>query len=227
MRALHRALALAFTAGCTRTLPPPESPERRPPDALASQEGGTPGVGWVAISTDVPARVERLAPVDGVTSRGVVATVLCEETPCDVPLPYGDYELRFTSLSNAERTSRSLVGVHGESVIVRHVFGQDRASGSIGPIIMIAGVVTLVAATVVAVALQPSPSNPSNGPSGAPPDGSSNPAPFIALGGFGVFGLGMLLTALSPSAPPNGATTYGAAQLGGQSSAAGSLGVRF
>jgi hypothetical protein len=193
--------------GCAESLPPPERPEPTLPGGTTQPESGQPGVGRIAIATDVPARVERLAHAEGVRHVGVIATLLCRQTPCEVTLPYGDYEVRFTSLADPERTSQALLDVHGASAVLRHVLGRHQGSSAVGPVIIGLGAVTLIGGTIAAAALQSPPDNPSNGPSGAPPNGSNNPAPYIALAGLGVLGLGILITAFSPSTHQDGATT--------------------
>jgi hypothetical protein len=202
------ALSVAVTVlGCTNNLPPAATPEPTLPDGLALPESGQPGLGRIAIATDVPARVDRLAHAEDIRHVGVIATLLCQQTPCEVTLPYGDYELRFTSVDDPGRTSRALLAVHGETGALRHVLGRNQGSSVIGPVVIGAGALALIGAIIAGVALQSPPDNPSNGPSGGPPNGSNNPAPYIALGGLGVLGVGILLTALSPSTHQDGATT--------------------
>lgn len=100
------------------------------------------------------------------------------------------------------------------------------SSVDVGPIIMVLGALTLVGAVITAVALQTPPRNPSNGPSGPSPNGN-NPAPYIALGGVGVLGLGMLLTALPPPVRQDGATTQGAPPVASRPPVGGSVTFGF
>jgi hypothetical protein len=110
-------------------------------------------------------------------------------------------------VTDAGRTSTAVLDVHEPSVVLRHALGQRRGGNVIGPVVMVLGAVTLIGAAIAAAALQSAPADPSNGPSGAPPNGSNNPAPYIALGGLGTLGLGILITALAPSTHQSGAST--------------------
>jgi hypothetical protein len=229
MRALSVAMALALAAtGCVETLAPPASPEPTLSGDVPPPGRGPEGFGRVTLSTDVPARVERLARIDGVRHTGVSATLLCARTPCEVTLPYGDYDLRFTSTAGSERSSGAVLSVHDTTVVLRHVLGQERSGGSaIGPVLLALGAATLVGAVVAAVALQQPPSNPSNGPSGPPPTGSSNPAPYLALGGVGILGAGAFFLAMPPTVHQDGATTQWSPPVASAPAIGGSVGVRF
>jgi len=228
MRTVCVALVVVLVAtGCSADLPPPASPPPTLPEGMMLPEGGQAGLGRVGLSSDVPARVERLARLEGVRQSGAVATLLCQETPCEVTLPYGDYDLRFTSVTDSGRTSTAVLGVHEPSVVLRHAIGQRRGSNVIGPVIMALGAATLIGAAIVAAAVQPPPANPSNGPSGGPPNGSNNPAPYIALGGVGALGLGLLVTALAPSTHQSGATTQWSAASVSGAPLGGSFVLRF
>jgi hypothetical protein len=207
MRAHALGAIVAVTAmGCAQSIPPPEAPEATLPEGMAQPESGQPGFGRIAIVTDVPARVDRLERAEGARTGGFITSLLCDETPCEVTLPYGDYEIRFTSTADSQRTSQALLDVHEGSIVLRHVLGQKHGASAIGPAIIVLGLGALVGAAITAVAVQSSPPNPSNGPSGASPD-ANDPAPYIALGGLGVVALGVLLTALPSSVHQDGATT--------------------
>jgi len=166
MRRVSLALTVALVAtGCSANLPPPASPPPTLPDGMRPPERGQAGLGLgrVGISTDLPARVDRLAHVEDARYGRVVTTLLCAETPCEVTLPYGDYELRFTSVADSGRTSTAVLSVHEETLVLRHALGQRHGSNAVGPVLVVLGAVTLIGAAIAAAALQAPPPNPSNG----------------------------------------------------------------
>jgi hypothetical protein len=215
------------TSGCAGSVAPPASP---PSESFEDVEPPAPaqsGFGRVAIASDVSARVERLDPIEGPRS-GTLLTLLCEQTPCEVTLPYGDYRLRFTAAHHPDRASTALLTVHDPSLILRHELGRERSASRVGPVLIGLGAAALVASAVTFFVSQSAPANPSNGPSGPSPD-ANDPAPYIALGGFAVLAVGAIVTAVASSDHSGGAS--GATSVSPRVAAEGpqsqSIGFRF
>src|SRR5438045_3226945 len=117
-------VSLIFTQACApvRTVPPPAVPDQSlPPVAGPLPEPGG-GMARVVVSTDVPARVERITAMTEQLERHVGTrdvpsiSLLCEATPCAVTLPYGDYELVFTGFPDSSRTRSATLHVQTETV---------------------------------------------------------------------------------------------------------------
>src|SRR5260370_16506950 len=167
--------SLLFTQACApvRTVPPPTVPDQSlPPVAGPLPEPGG-GMARVVVSTDVPARVERITAMTEqlerhIGTRDVPSIVLlCEATPCAVTLPYGDYELVFTGIADPGRTSSATLHVRAETVVMKHTLGQVRhASGqAAGAVLVITGIILLGVAGGLATS-QTLP-RPSSSPAGA------------------------------------------------------------
>jgi hypothetical protein len=198
------AVILVITQACSpvQTLPPPAAPDRSLPRLEAPLPPAGGGLARVIVSTDVPARVERVLAITEMPMRRYGTTdvpslgVLCESTPCVVTLPYGDYELNFTSLQDPARVSSTTLRVQGDPVVLKHALGQERhASGqAIGATLMVTG--ALLLGGMLALAARPHSS-------------SSNDAALRGLGIAGATGIGIggLVMMASPTVRQEGSTS--------------------
>lgn len=196
------------SAACTRTLPPPAPPARELPpldEPLPEVGEGTgEGLSRVVITTDVPARVERIAHVETIAHRGSFRTstvvgreLLCAETPCTVSLPYGDHELIFAGTIDRARTSSTQISVRRASTVVNHTLGQDRTHPArpVATVVAATGIVLMA----VAIALVSTASERHE----KVPEAT---AP-IFMAGMGTTMLGGIFMAATPTTLQDGATT--------------------
>lgn len=195
-------LLLSQAACVTQRVPPPRAPDPSMPDVGVLPDGGG-GMARVVIATDVPSRVERvthhLARLDQQTAPLSViggAGLLCEETPCAVTLPYGDYELVFTGKKDHERGSTTTLVVRRPTVILNHTLGREHTPAGQG----LAWLLATTGAVFLGVAL------------GIAADQSAlratgSTAPGLALGGVGLMSLGGIVSLASPSTKQEGAST--------------------
>lgn len=149
------ALLGTLTTGCVRNIPAPRPPE--PTIPMTSDDEvpeGEAGMARVIIGTDVTARVDRVGGhFDQIVHRGRetrsyvtdVDTLLCASTPCTVALPYGDYELKLSAVSDPTRASTATIRVRHRTEIVNHVLGMNRRSttGTLGGVLSVIGSVVV------------------------------------------------------------------------------------
>jgi hypothetical protein len=156
----------------------------------------------VVVSTDVPARVERITAMTEQLERHIGTkevpsiALLCEATPCAVTLPYGDYELVFTGIADPGRTSSATLHVRAETVVLKHTLGQVRhARGqTAGYALVVTGIILLGVAGGLAT-------------SQTLPRASSSTVGGFALAGLGGLALGGVVLAASPTMRQEGATS--------------------
>jgi hypothetical protein len=199
-RSLVVASLLAAWAPACAVLPPPAEPEATVPDVVAPKVAEDAGVSRVLIDTDVPASVARV--LEGEASFGgwhrggtrdiTFRTPLCEETPCAVVLPYGDYEIEATALDDRERKVSTVVHADASTVVVNAILPVrlNRLARGAG-IGAIAIGLTAAAVGIGVAALGSSPSSnvgASGGTLGA----------VTALSGLGLAGFGAVLLATNP-----------------------------
>jgi len=179
-----------FVAGCYRVvkLPAPWPPPAFVPNV---QTMGSPGTGLSRVildSPDGPALVEqvsggRVSAIAGTTSfQGslTLSSRLCT-TPCVVDVVPGPYELRFTLLSDPNRTSTGFINVDQRPSVYRHAIGRKENNawkGYVGWPLLILGV--LLDAAVVQRAAE-----------SADDSGSMNNTSTGQLLGTGAFTLGI------------------------------------
>ncbi len=128
--ALAWMASVASLAACrpVTVFPPPEAPLATMPALAAPMPETRAGMTRVVIATDVPARVERVIQHDGFTSDPRLRDdVVCAKTPCVVMLSRGDYELMFKGLTDDGRSSKMTVGFHGDTEVLNHTLGEERA----------------------------------------------------------------------------------------------------
>lgn len=200
------SFALSSVA-CVRQLPPPPPPALHVPEGAVTEDTAS-GFSRLTISTDVPARVERIAGVP--SHRGPMRELLCSETPCTVTLPYGDHELEFEGLKDGGRRSSTVVRLATPNEVLEHTLGTQRSSAGqvLGFMLITAGLATII--TVGALAS-------SDRRAGSPDDSALQIGAGIGAGGLV---LGGALMAASPGTRQDGATSH--APIVG-----GSVGVHF
>jgi hypothetical protein len=136
---LGAMVVLTLAASCGRTLSPPAAPERVVPTNFISIPP-EPGLGHVLLDTpDGPATVVEVtsrssasasgaygvwADASGETTRAVCTT------PCEVNLPYGTHELRFTLVDDGSRESTANIVAGEHPSVARHAVGR-REVGSL------------------------------------------------------------------------------------------------
>jgi len=185
-------LAFLFSSAsvaCTTTvLPPPEPPPRELPPQEEPLPTESDGLSRVIITSNVPARVERVRHGK---------ELLCAETPCTVTLPYGDYELVFTGRSDHQRTSTALVSVRRPSTVVNHALGQERGNPLrvVGALVFVTGLAMVVVAAAMA-----EDANEKN-------ERTPKEAAPVAMAGFGSVLFGGLIIGLTPTKIQEGSTT--------------------
>jgi hypothetical protein len=174
------------------------------------------GMARVIISTDVPARVERVTT--GTARRGLRASylqlddLLCESTPCVVTLPYGDHEIAFHALTESNRhSSPIIVRVRKATEVVNHTFGMSKGNPGqvLGALAAITGVVLVGVAVGMAMHEQRQHRPTTDGPVN------------LAMGGGLTILGGCVLMAIFPGTHQEGSTTQWSPTVGGN------LGVRF
>jgi hypothetical protein len=170
-----------------------------PLDGPLPEAGG--GMARVVISTDVPARVERIASVAERNSRRFDTSefssraVLCDPTPCVVTLPYGDYELTFQGVSDPGREGTAKLHVRTDTVVLKHALGQRRFARGQATGYGIALVGTVLLAVAAAAATRP--------------DARSNSSTIegLAIAGAGGLALGGVILVASPTTKQEGSTS--------------------
>jgi hypothetical protein len=177
------------------------------------------GFARTVFSSDIPARVER---VDHITVRyreGTSRTLLCNPTPCAVTLPYGDHEVVFTAIADAERTSTVTVHARERTVVVNHTLGQVHHSpgqaGGAGALVF--GILLVSIAAGIAAA-------PHHDGSVMSTD-EKQALGGLALGGLVSITVGGIVLAASPTTIQDGATHQWNPPP--QKVAGGSLGFKF
>lgn len=201
VRTLAACVLGSLIVSCTKQVPPPSPPPRSLPAAVANEEDAldtyrTPNTSLVVITSDVPAKVERVMGIDETpTARRVLRQriweTICPSTPCSVRLPRGDSTLLFVGLKDASRESITTIRVGTENAVVNHTLGQER--GSVGTYVGVGLVVVGLAALVFPYGFdldQP----------------KAAPSIFVASGIGAIFG-GLTLMGLDPSIKQPGATT--------------------
>ena len=201
---------------CSRTLDPPPRPPPTMPALDEVPKEPESGMARVLISTDVPARVDRLTT--GSASRGLRASyvrlddLLCESTPCAVTLPYGDHEIAFTSLKDGTRhSSPIIVRVRKPTEVVNHTFGRSTSN----PGQVLGGLAVLTGVVLVGVALGVQVHQQKTGERS-----TDVPANLAMGGGLSILGGGVLM-AIFPGIHQEGSTTQWSPTIGG------SFGGRF
>ncbi|HEX3770404.1 MAG TPA: hypothetical protein VHV30_06050 [Polyangiaceae bacterium] len=190
------SLLAAWTPACA-VLPPPAEPEATIPDVALPKVADDAGLARVIIETDVPASVSHLS--EGEESwryRGrdvTVRTLLCEETPCALTLPYGDYEIEATAIDDPRRKIATVVHVGGNTVVVNEILprplNQPARGGGIAAVTL--GLVTAgMGIVIAALASSPASNVGSNG---------GTVGAITSVSGLGLAGFGTVLLATNPS----------------------------
>lgn len=162
------------------------------------------GMARIIVSTDVPARVERIASHRAWTpeasahvSPEVGEGLLCEETPCVVTLPYGDHELVFKGTRDSERVGSATLKVRSETIVINHTLGRVHHPGGQA----VGWGITLVGAVCLGVALGMAETSEKNHT-----ELSSSVAP-LAMAGLGTMLFGGVIGLASPTTRQDGAST--------------------
>ena len=162
MRHLLILAGIVGLSGCYRTvkLPPPPEPAKNMPN-VASE--GEPGEGLARVILDAEPGSALVEKISGGSVGATVGTQamsgalemrsrLCT-TPCVVDLGPGPYELQFTSLTDATRTSRAFINVDQRPSIYRHTLGKrdNKAwKGFVGwPVAVLGGIFALGGAATI------------------------------------------------------------------------------
>jgi len=126
-------VAVILTASCGRTLPPPAAPEHVAPTNFISVPPLS-GMGQVVLdSPDGPANVVEVlsrSTASAYAPNGATAFASAETTravcttPCEVNLPYGSHELRFTLLTDVFRESTANIVAGERPTVARHAVGR-------------------------------------------------------------------------------------------------------
>jgi hypothetical protein len=221
-RASLASLALIpfAAAACapTNVVPPPAPPQASYPSEITVPEvSAESGLARVVISTDVPARVERLEHIIVSYRSGTSRVLLCDPTPCAVTLPYGDHELVFTAKADAERTSSATIHAREQTVVVNHALGQlHHSSGEgTGVALLLTGLLIVGIAGGVAAA-----ENKNGGMS----TDAKQVVGVLALAGLGSLAVGGIVLAASPTTIQEGATRQWNVPA---KAASASLGLKF
>lgn len=162
---LGLASALA-SIGCVSGVASRPLNYRMPPRDLVDASRGKPGV---IVQTDRPARVyrgplprrrwpgrrelgDRYRPAEDSLDYDFQLPMVCDTTPCRVPLPPGRHELVF--VAHADRSRRSVGYVHASSarVFMEHSVGyRDRDLSRVGMVVVGVGAAVLFATAVYGI----------------------------------------------------------------------------
>jgi hypothetical protein len=195
-----------LSVGCAPEVlaPPPPPAPRMPTLDVEPPPEAEGGMSRVVIDTDVPARVERLVatgqfPHRFHTHEVPLPGLLCAETPCVATMPYGDYELHFSALTDRERSSSVLLRVRHATEVVNHTLGTHHTppGKEIGAMFVATGLITLL----VSVALVPMTDSKTHS------NVSSETPAIVAAAGAGQLVLGGFVMAAARGTTQDGSTT--------------------
>jgi len=122
--------AVVFQLSCIRMLAPPPVPFKEVPFISMKPAPQHPHMGRVVFDvTPEKASIEMVTAEEHWSGTYIVGSskrtgFICN-SPCVADLPYGSYKIRYTSLTDPEKTSTDYITVGYDDTIVRHNLGLN------------------------------------------------------------------------------------------------------